>query len=121
MTATSYSELPPRAGAVDLLLASLAAAVPLAVEEMRGWTVEQRWQATAGLADIICAQGDVLLYGGKGCAKAWGALMRALAVGAYQPGGSTFAGLHWCAAGCDCPQAHIQDRAVHTGRCGCEP
>lgn len=101
----------------DVLAISLSAFVPLAIAEMRGWTDEQRWQASRGLADTIGAKGDVLQYGGKGCAEVWGALTRGLAIGAYQPGGITFAGQHWCAAGCDCPAAHTQGRATHTGRC----
>jgi len=103
-----------------VLAVSLAAFVPLAVAEMRGWTDEQRCQAGRGLADTIGAKGDVLQYGGKGCAEAWAALVYGLAIGAWQLGGVTFGGQHWCAAGCDCPAAHAQSRAVHTGRCGCE-
>lgn len=102
-----------------LLLAALEASVPLKIADLAHWPVEARIRHTDGCADIIAAQGDALQYGGKGCREAFGAVVRALAVGAYQPGGITFAGRHWCAAACDCPAAHAQGRAIHTDRCGC--
>lgn len=117
----------PGTGTGEVLALSLGAAVPIAIADMTGWSDQERLHASRGLADVICEHGDVLLYGGGGerrqrkdCAAAFAALVRALAIGAYQPGGITFAGSHWCAAGCDCPTAHQQGRAIHTGRCRCE-
>lgn len=101
-----------------VLRVSLEAAVPLEIANVRCWSDRERLHAAKSAADVIGSKGDVLQYGGKGCAAAFAALARGLAIGAYMPGGITFAGLHWCAAGCDCPSAHAQDRAIHTDRCG---
>ena len=43
--------------------------------------------------------GDNLLYGGPGCAKAFATLAHTLAHLAHRPGGVTFAGYHWCTRG----------------------
>jgi hypothetical protein len=51
--------------------------------------------ATDG-ADEIASHGDDLQFGGKHCAPTFAALARGLAVLAHQPGGVSFAGLHWC-------------------------
>jgi hypothetical protein len=61
--------------------------------------LEQRIARASGLADIIASQGDIILYRGgkKGeTAKAFNAMAEGLAIGAYQPGGVTFLGEHWC-------------------------
>ncbi len=93
-----------------LLLATLDVAVPLRIADLTYWSEAGRLTHAAGCADIIAAQGDALQYGGKGCREAFAAMVRALAVMAYQPGGVTFAGRHWCAGLCDCPQAVAQGR-----------
>lgn len=103
---------------VDLLSVSLQAAVPLLIAEMREVSDEHRLQLARRAVDVICEHGDDLQFGGKHCAAAFNAVARGLAAGAYQPGGITFLGLHWCAAGCACPTAHEQHRAIHTVKCG---
>lgn len=51
----------------------------------------------AGLADIIAVHADAIIRRdpNHGAALTFNAIARALAVGAYQPGGVTFAGQHW--------------------------
>lgn len=41
-------------------------------------------------ADIVAAKGDVLQFGGKGCAEAFNALAEGLALLSFSPGGVTF-------------------------------
>lgn len=103
----------------SLLFTTLDAAVPLRIAELRDLDDMGRLALAAGAAAALAEHGDDLQYGGAHCRDAVAALIRGLAVGAYAPGGISFGGHHWCAAGCDCPAAHLQDRAVHTGRCGC--
>jgi hypothetical protein len=103
----------------ELLTMALSAAVPLKIADLADYSPDARARLAVGCADAIAAHGDDLQYGGADCVPAFAALARGLAVGAYQPGGITFAGTHWCAAGCDCPAAHTQGRAIHTGQCGC--
>jgi hypothetical protein len=95
---------------------ALAAAVPLRIVELASSSDEQRLALVAGTVDTICTHGDDLLFGGKHCKETFAALVRALAVAAYQPGGITFAGRHWCAAYCDCPTAARQGRDVPPSR-----
>lgn len=105
-----------------LLGISLAAMVPLRIAELADLTDDQRIALADGIPDAIAGHGDDLLYGGKHCAQTWAALVRALAIGAYQPGGITFGDLHWCAgpAG-SCARAHAESRAIHTVLCACQP
>lgn len=44
---------------------------------------------------VVAEKGDVLMYGGKGCASAFNALAEGLAILALCPGGVRFAGRHW--------------------------
>jgi hypothetical protein len=63
------------------------------------WKCHDDRHRAAGLAGIIAARGDLILYrGGKHgeSATAFNALAEGLAIGACQPGGVTFAGQHWC-------------------------
>lgn len=46
---------------------------------------------------LMAGRADNILYGGKDCAKIFDVLARTLAHMAYQPGGVTFAKVHWCA------------------------
>jgi hypothetical protein len=83
----------------ELMLSTLQIAVPMWIEELRHIEPEQRLARASGLADIIASQGDIILYRGgkKGeTAKAFNAMAEGLAIGAYQPGGVTFLGQHWC-------------------------
>ena len=92
----------------DLLSISLSAAVPLWIEKLRALEPEQRLARAGGLSDIIAAHGDIILYrGGKRgeSAKAFNALAEGLAIGAFQPGGVTFAGEHWCVNHAECVAA----------------
>lgn len=92
----------------DLLPIALSAAVPLWIEELRRLEPEQRIARASGLADIIASQGDIILYRGgkKGeSAKAFNALAEGLAIGAFQPGGVTAFGQHWCVNHDECEAA----------------
>jgi hypothetical protein len=82
---------------------ALDAAVPLHIDEMRTWKPRHRADEAHCLAQVITEKGDVLQYGGQRgeAARTFTALARGLAAAAYQPGGVTFAGRHWCV------EAHI--------------
>lgn len=82
----------------ELLPIALSAAVPLKIADLAGYSPDARALLARDSADTIAAHGDDLQYGGKDCAPTFAALVRGLAVGAYQPGGITFAGTCWCAA-----------------------
>jgi hypothetical protein len=92
----------------DLLPIGLSAAVPLWIEELRPLEPEQRLARASGLADIIAEHGDIILYrGGKRgeSARAFNALAEGLAIGAFQPGGVTAFGQHWCTDHAACEAA----------------
>jgi hypothetical protein len=92
----------------DLLSISLSAAVPLWIEKLRPLTAEQRIARASGLSDIIAAHGDIILYRGgkKGeSAEAFNALAEGLAIGAFQPGGVTAFGQHFCVNHEECKAA----------------
>lgn len=82
----------------DLLITALEAAVPLHIAIMRDWTDRHRVDAAYRAADVVAERGDVLMFGGgRGdAAEAFNWLAKGLAAAAYQPGGVTFAGRHWC-------------------------
>jgi hypothetical protein len=79
-----------------LLLSSLDAAVPMWMLELKHATGAQRAEIGSRCAEEVAAHGDVLLYGGKGCAAVFNALAKGIAVAAHQPGGVTVFGRHWC-------------------------
>lgn len=82
----------------DLIRLTLSAAVPMHVHEIRGHTADWLLQESQRCADVIAGKGDVLQYGGKGCADAFNALARGLACAALvAEGGVTWQGMHWCA------------------------
>jgi hypothetical protein len=92
----------------DLLSVSLSAAVPLWIEKLRPLDPEQRIARASGLADIIASQGDIILYRSKKkgeSAKAFNALAEGLAIGAFQPGGVTAFGQHFCVNHAECEAA----------------
>lgn len=92
----------------DLLAAFLEAAVPLAIMEMSDYTPEHRMKIGSECSDHIAAHGDIILYKSPRqgeSAKAVAMLAKGLAVGAYQPGGITFLGQHWCVNHDECVSA----------------
>jgi hypothetical protein len=94
----------------SLLSITLSMAVPLWIEELRPLTDEQRLARASGLADIIGSQGDIILYpsGKKGeTAKAFNALAEGVAIGAFQPGGVTVFGQHFCVNHAECEAAEL--------------
>ena len=91
--------MPDEDSGKTLLATTLLVAVPLAIDEMRPWSTETRLAEIARCAQIIAYHGDDILYRSKkrgDTATGFAALARALAALAYQPGGITFAGQHWC-------------------------
>ncbi|WP_109529308.1 MULTISPECIES: hypothetical protein [Nocardia] len=70
--------------------------VPLMLAEMREWTPEQRARNAVDTATIIASHGDDALYGGRHQGPARTAIARALALGAYSPGGITQFAVHAC-------------------------
>lgn len=92
----------------DLLPVALSAAVPLWIEKLRPLAPEQRLARSSGLAGIIAEHGDIILYrGGKRgeSADAFNALAEGLGIGAFQPGGVTAFGQHWCVNHAECEAA----------------
>lgn len=86
-----------------LLTESLRAAVPVWREQIAAMTYDEfrAFVDEHRRADVLslCQKGDLLLYGGgdKGeVAEAFNALARTVAALSFNPGGATFAGLHWC-------------------------
>lgn len=81
----------------DIIIA-LEAAVPLHILLMRDWPETRRINEAHWASDVIAERGDLLQYGGKrgAAAAAFNALAKGLAIGAFAPGGVTFAGHHWC-------------------------
>lgn len=89
-----------------LLLDALLAAVPLWILEFRGSSEADRARIAAESAPYLAEHGDALLYKQEGItAKAFNSLARGLAVAAYQPGGVTFSGLHFCIDHAQCKAA----------------
>lgn len=96
------------------LLIALEAAVPLRILDMRDWTPETRINEAVFAMNAIDARGDVLQYGGgkRGdVAHAFKWLATGLAAAAYQPGGVTFAGRHWCTDHAACVDAATSEPA----------
>jgi hypothetical protein len=88
-------------GAADstALMGILMLAVPLHIDELRGCSETERMALARECAQTVTEKGDVILYRSsrKGeTARAFNALTKGLAIAAYQPGGVTFGGQHWC-------------------------
>lgn len=82
----------------DLLMLSLEVAVPLAIDEVRTWTPEERVAYCRQHADVIASRGDDLMFGSKKkgeTGKLLVVLARCLACLAFSPGGVEFAGMRW--------------------------
>lgn len=108
-------------GMDENLVSGLQVAVPLRIQEIRGWTDRQRANEAAWALELMRAGsgGDVLLYGGTDGqpGRAFAALVRGLAALAFVEGGVTVAGLHWCTEEhIECPNgpqwAHLNLGAV---------
>lgn len=82
------------------LVESLAFVVPLWMWELRDLTDEQRAARARRCGAEVAEKGDVLQFGSRtnGLAtQVFNSLAEGIAAAAYQPGGITFAGRHWCA------------------------
>ena len=74
----------------------LAFAVPVEMMRQADLSPSIRLAYAKEAAAIVPERGDVIQFSASGTAKATAALIRGLAALAYQPGGVTFAGHHWC-------------------------
>lgn len=82
----------------ELLSMTLEAGVLIEIAELKKRGGPEDWQLERLRTDhawYLAEHGDDLLYGGKHSAEAMKKLIEALAVGAFQPCGVTFAGLHF--------------------------
>jgi hypothetical protein len=77
----------------ELFLLELA--VPLWIEQMRGYSVSERLAAARTAGQFVAEHGDALMFRERHSAEAFNQLARGLAAAAYQPGGVTFATMHW--------------------------
>lgn len=91
------------AAAAALLGGLLSVAVPVEIDRMRYMTEvtgeEYRLETAHKAARWIAEHGGNVLYQGHkpgDSARAFAVLARGLAAAAFQPGGVTFAGIHWC-------------------------
>ena len=97
---------PPTAAAREcgpraLLEATLEAAVPLRILELRHASGKERVRLAREASGHIAEHGDLILFRGPrpgGTARAVGWLITGLACAAYQPGGVRFGSRAWCAA-----------------------
>jgi hypothetical protein len=100
-----------------VLVESLRFAVPMWVDELRRLPAdirEQRRYAWASeSAQHVAERGDALQFGGKrgSAAAVFNSLARGLAAAAYQSGGITFAGVHWCMNHTECEEAEREAAA----------
>jgi hypothetical protein len=92
-------------------LGLLAVAVPLRIAELRGVPDDERLVIARECGQIIAEHGDSLMFRDKHSAAAFNALARGLAAAAYQPGGITFAGQHYCTSHDECEAADAAARA----------
>ena len=90
----------PTGGAAETLpaLGLLEVSVPLRIAEIAGWTPEARLAVAREAGQHIACHGDDLMFRSKpgAGAAAFNQLTTGLACAAYQPGGITFAGYHFC-------------------------
>ena len=78
-----------------LLKLALEVAVPLWIEELRSWSWDDRVMLARVCAQVVAEKGDVLQYGGEGCAEAFNRLAQGVAALAFVPGGVTIFGMHF--------------------------
>lgn len=90
------------------LVEALRCAVPLHMAAIRTWpAARRRAYLPPGWAEAV-GFGDAILFGGswKRAVRVFDAYARGLAVLAYEPGGVSLFGAHWCASPHDgCPHA----------------
>lgn len=79
----------------ELMRIALSAAVPLWIMRLKRRSEEHRVKRGHAAAQVIAEKGDVLQFGGKGCAAAFNALAESIACLAFVSGGVTFLGDHW--------------------------
>lgn len=110
------------------LTSGLQAAVPLWILQLAAHDqaardrIRTRWAREA--AEAVAHRGDVLQYGGgkRGeAARVFNCLARGLAAAAYNPGGITFAGIHWCVDHAECRAAERDATANPLTDTGPEP
>lgn len=79
-------------------LGVLEIAVPLWIDKLRAYTEAERYAMAREDGQHIASHGDNLMFRSKpgASADAFNALARGLAIAAYQPGGVSFGGGHWC-------------------------
>ncbi|GIH70294.1 hypothetical protein [Sphaerimonospora thailandensis] len=94
------------------LAITIQALVPLRVLELAGTSFEERERAVGRASQVIAEHGDDLQFGGRHRPDAIKTLVRALAVLAYQPGGVTYEGMHFCVDHAECEQADQAAQAV---------
>lgn len=94
-----------------VLLASLDTVVPVRIAAIKRWSPQRRArearQAWHKVSAEMSGAAD-LMFGGTHAAAEFNALTLVLAVFAYQPGGVTFAGFHWCTDHAQCQYAAFQ-------------
>jgi hypothetical protein len=96
-----------------VLTATLQVAVPLEIIRLRILDDDQRQWIARTAAQEIASHGDDILFKSKRAgdtARAFNHLATGLAALAYQPGGVTFAGLHWCPDHTQCEAAQAATR-----------
>lgn len=82
-----------------MLQTTLALAVPLWIERARTYPEDTRLARARECGQIVASRGDVIMFRDKKrgeSAKAFNALAEGIACAAFQPGGITFLGQHWC-------------------------
>jgi len=93
------------------LLAALRTAVALEIPQLAGLDAADRIDLARAGAETLQEGADAMLFGSAHKAQKrlgaahFAALARALAAMAYQPGGVTFAGVHWCTDHQECLDA----------------
>ena len=96
---------------MSTLAETLRLAVPMHMAEAAGMRPEHRVATASRLVGADELPGDALIFGAnnpKTTARAFNSLARGLAMAAYQPGGVTYLGAHWCTGphdGCPTPPA----------------
>jgi hypothetical protein len=89
---------PEQRAKYDLLVASLQAAVPLWILQMRHLSFDERKRRAEECSQIVAEKGDIILFRSEKrgeTAKAFSALAEGIAVLAFQPGGVKVFGCHW--------------------------
>ncbi|MBO0813859.1 MAG: hypothetical protein J2P30_01695 [Actinobacteria bacterium] len=97
-----------------LLEGMLQVTVPMWIAELRTYREEDRLAIGRRDGDFVAEHGDDVLYRGHkrgDSAKAFTAVARGLAVLAFQPGGVTAFGGHWCTDHEVCESADAKARA----------